>query len=134
MECSIVYYSARKTSYCEKVLKKSFSELGLNLGSVVFATGREDLGKVLMREFKTSDAVFTVGGLAFDDSRGIRDIVSQAAAGSSPELCRRLKNPQGNDGFLIRAGSQILVMLPDEPSQIEEIMRGGLAEYIRTIR
>ena len=134
MECSIVYYSARKTSYCEKVLKKSFSELGLNLGTAVFATGREDLGELLTREFKTSDAVFTVGGLAFEDSRGIRDTVSQAAAGSSPGLCRRLKNPQGNDGFLIRAGSQILVMLPDEPSQIEEIMRGVLAEYIRTIR
>ena len=115
-------------------MKKSFSALGLNLGTAVFATGREDLGELLTREFKTSDAVFTVGGLAFEDSRGIRDTVSQAAAGSSPGLCRRLKNPQGNDGFLIRAGSQILVMLPDEPSQIEEIMRGGLAEYIRTIR
>ena len=134
MECSIVYYSARKTSYCEKALKKCFSELGLNLGSAVFATEREKLGRALTREFKTSDAVFIVGGLAFEDSRGIRDIVSHAAAASSPGLCRRLKNTQGDDGFLIQAGRQILVMLPDEPAQIEEIMRGELAGYIRKMR
>ncbi len=132
MKCGIIYYSARKTSLCEKALKRSFSEPGLNIGSAVFATKREELGRELIKAFNACDVVFTVGGLEFEDSRGIRDIISQAAAGSSPDLCRRLKNPQGDDGFLIRAGAQLLIMLPDEPEQIEMIMKGSLSGFLKT--
>lgn len=132
MNCSIIYYSARKTSFCEKALKKSFPELGLNLCEAVFATKKEALGDALMKAFEKTDAVFTVGGLEFGDNRNVRDILSQAAAGSNPALCRRLKNEGGDDGYLIRAGKQLLVMLPDEPEQIEQIMRGALAGYIKT--
>lgn len=131
MNCGIIYYSARKTSFCEKALKRSFADWGLNLSSAAFATKKEDFGNALMKSFEQNDTVFTVGGLEFDDSRSIRDIVSQAAAASHPALCRKLKNEQGDDGFLIRAGGQILVMLPDEPEQITEIMNGVLAAYIR---
>ncbi len=133
MNCSIVFYSARKTSFCEKTLKKSFAEMGLNLSSAVFATGKEALGDALMRAFENSDVVFTVGGLGFEDNRSIRDIVSQAAAGSDPALCRRLKNDSGDDGYLIRAGRQALVMLPDEPAQIEAMTRGALTEFIKNL-
>ncbi len=133
MNCSIIYYSARKTSFCEKALKKSFSELGLNLSSAVFATRKDAFGDELISAFEQSDAVFTVGGLSFEDSRSARDIISQAAAGSSPELCRRLKNDSGDDGYLVRAGKQLLVMLPDEPGQIEAMMRGTLAAYIKSV-
>lgn len=131
MNCGIVYYSARKTSFCEKALKKSFADLGLNLSSAVFATKKEAFGDALMKSFEQSDAVFTVGGLEFEDSRSIRDIVSQAAAASHPTFCRKLKNEQGDDGFIIRAGKQLLVMLPDEPEQITDMMNGVLAAYIK---
>lgn len=131
MNCSIIYYSARKTSFCEKALKKFLAETGLNLVSAVFTTKKEAFGDALIKAFEQSDAVFTVGGLEFEDNRSARDIVSQAAAGSSPELCRRLKNAQGDDGYLLRAGSQLLVMLPDEPGQIEQMTRGELAAYIK---
>lgn len=133
MECSIVYYTARKTSLCEKQLKRSFSELGLTLAAAAFAAKRETLGEELTRAFAATDVVFTVGGLAFDDQRGIRDIVSQAAAGSRPSLCRRLQNSAGSDGYLIRAGRQLLVMLPDEPEQIAAMLRGTTAAYIKRL-
>lgn len=132
MNCSVIYYSARKTSFCEKALKKSFPELGLNFTTAVFAVKKDALGNALIQAFESSDVVFTVGGLEFGDSRNARNILSQAAAGSEPELCRRLKN-SGDDGYLIRAGRQLLVMLPDEPEQIEQIMRGALAGYIKSL-
>ena len=133
MECSIVYYTAHKTALCEKQLKRSFSELGLTLASAVFAAGNEALGEALTRAFAGTDVVFTVGGLSFGDQRGIRDIVSQAAAGSRPSLCRKLKNDSGSDGYLLRAGRQLLVMLPDEPAQIETMLRGTTAAYIKSM-
>ena len=133
MNCTIIYYSARKTSFCEKALKKGFSALGLNFTSAVFATKREALGEALINAFSGADIVFTVGGLEFRDSRSVRDIISQAAAASKPTLCRKLKNEKGDDGFLLRAGNQHLVMLPDEPEQIEAIMQGVLGSYLKTI-
>ena len=133
MKCTIIYYSARKTSFCEKALKKAFPEMGLNLISAVFATMRSTLGEELKKAFEACDVVFTVGGLEFEDNRSVRDIISQASAGSKPSLCRRLENPGGDDGYLVRAGNQLLVMLPDEPLQIEEMTRGVLADYIKTM-
>ena len=133
MESRIVYYSARKTSLCEKALRKSFSEMGLNLSGAAFATDRQALGDALIRAFADADAVFTVGGLGFGDGRSIRDIISQAAASGKPSLCRKLKNSSGDDGFLLRAGRQVLVMLPDEPDQISAMMRGTLTAYFKSL-
>ena len=133
MNCTIVYYSARKTSFCEKALKKCFPEMGLTLGTAVFATQKRGLGDALIGAFAKTDVVFTVGGLEFGDSRAICEIVSQAAAGSEPTLCRRLKNDSGDDGYLIRAGKQLLVMLPDEPEQLAQMTRGALTAYIRSM-
>ena len=79
MNCSIIYYAARKTSWCEKALRRSFHEMGLTVSSAVFTTGSEKLGEELIRAFAASDVVFTVGGLDFNDGRGICEIISQAA-------------------------------------------------------
>lgn len=132
MNCSIVYYAARKTSLCEKVLRRHLPGLGLTLLSAGFATKRETLGDALTKGFSDADMVLTVGGLSFADSRGVRNIVSQAAAGSRP-FCRRLRNSGGDDGYLLRAGKQVLVLLPDEPEQLDAMLRGALADYIKTL-
>lgn len=133
MKCMVVYYAAKKTSLCEKTLRRRLPELGLTLASAVFAARREALGEELPRAFAAADVVLTVGGLDFTDARGIRDVVSQAAANSRPSLCRRLSN-SGGDGYLVRAGSQLLVMLPDDPDRIEAILRGTAGGYIRAMR
>ena len=39
---------------------------------------------------------------------------------------KRLKNENGDDGYVVRAANQILILLPDEPEQIESIMQGPL--------
>ena len=72
MKSSIIFYSARKTSLCEKALRKCLPELGLNLSSAVFATKRPMLGEALTQAFTDADVVFTVGGLEFEDDRSIR--------------------------------------------------------------
>ncbi len=133
MKCSVIYYSARKTSYCEKALKKSFPDCGLNLSAAAFAASKEALGAEIIKAFAQNDVVFTVGGLEFGDGRNVRDILSQAAKSSEPSLCRRLRNENGDDGYLLRAGRQLLVMLPDEPEQIEAMMRGALPGYIKSL-
>ena len=119
MNCRLVFFAARKTSFCERALQKSFSELDLELVKTCFATDSEQLGNELTDAFKKLNAVFVVGGLGFDDEKGIKSIISRA-------LC---ETPV-NDGYVVRAANQILILLPDEPEQIESIMQGPLRKYI----
>ena len=131
MDCRIVFYSAIKTSLCERALKKSFSELGLTLANTSFATECTGLGAVLINAFKKYNLVFVIGGLCFDDYRSIKKIISNAVADTKIDDYKKLENKTGSDGYVLRAQNQILVLLPDEPEQIENIMQGNIRGYIK---
>lgn len=130
MNCRLVFFAARKTSFCERALQKSFSELDLELVKTCFATDSEQLGNELTDAFKKLNAVFVVGGLGFDDEKGIKSIISRALCETPVNACKKLKNENGDDGYVVRAANQILILLPDEPEQIESIMQGPLRKYI----
>ena len=130
MNCRLVFFAARKTSFCERALQKSFSELDLELVKTCFATDSEQLGNELTDAFKKLNAVFVVGGLGFDDEKGIKSIISRALCEPPVNDCKKLKNENGDDGYVVRAANQILILLPDEPEQIESIMQGPLRKYI----
>lgn len=130
MNCRLVFFAARKTSFCERALQKSFSELDLELVKTCFATDSEQLGNELTDAFKKLNVVFVVGGLGFDDEKGIKSIISRALCETPVNDCKKLKNQNGDDGYVVRAANQLLVLLPDEPEQIEEIMQGPLRKYI----
>lgn len=126
MNCRLVFFAARKTSFCERALQKSFSELDLELVKTCFATDSEQLGNELTDAFKKLNVVFVVGGLGFDDEKGIKSIISRALCETPVNDCKKLKNENGDDGYVVRAANQILILLPDEPEQIESIMQGPL--------
>lgn len=130
MNCRLVFFAARKTSFCERALRKSFSELDLELVKTCFATDSEQLGNELTDAFKKLNVVFVVGGLGFDDEKGIKSIISRALCETPVNDCKKLKNENGDDGYVVRAANQILILLPDEPEQIESIMQGPLRKYI----
>ena len=130
MNCRLVFFAARKTSFCERALQKSFSELDLELVKTCFATDSEQLGNELTDAFKKLNVVFVVGGLGFDDEKGIKSIISRALCQTPVNDCKKLKNENGDDGYVVRAANQILILLPDEPEQIESIMQGPLRKYI----
>lgn len=131
MDCKIVFYSARKTSLCERALKKSLLPLQLSLAGAKFATSAEALGRELTDALGTCDVVFVIGGLEFGDSRSAESIIASAAARSNPSVIRRLRNENGDDGVLLCAGRQTLVLLPDEPQQLEQMMKGSLTAFLR---
>ncbi len=130
MNCRLVFFAARKTSFCERALQKSFSELDLELVKTCFATDSEQLGNELTDAFKKLNVVFVVGGLGFDDEKGIKSIISRALCETPVNDCKKLKNENGDDGYVVRAANQILILLPDEPEQIESIMQGPIRKYI----
>ncbi len=133
MDCRIIFYSARKTSFCEKALMKSFSELNLNLKEVSFSIDKASLGQLLSEAFSKYDIAFVIGGLGFDDSRAIQTIISRAVTDAEIDEYKKLRNTSGDDGYLLRADNQILLLLPDEPEQIESVMQGPVNRYIKSV-
>ena len=133
MDCRIVFYSARKTSLCERALKKYLAPLGIIPGEARFATRADALGLLITDTFASGDMAAVIGGLEFGDERSIVDIMSSALGKSRLDLVRRLENADGDDGYLIRSGDQLLLLLPDEPEQIGKMTEGALGEYLRSL-
>ena len=107
MNCRLVFFAARKTSFCERALQKSFSELDLELVKTCFATDSEQLGNELTDAFKKLNVVFVVGGLGFDDEKGIKSIISRALCETPVNDCKKLKNENGDDGYVVRAATPL---------------------------
>ncbi len=131
MNCRLIFYAARKTSFCERTLKKCFSALSLELDGTFFATDSEGLGELTTAAFSQLDAVFVVGGLGISGECGAAEIFSKALSDVGADDCKKLKNSFGDDGYVVRKQNQVLVLLPDEPEQIEIIMQGPLCGYLR---
>ena len=131
MDYKIVFYSAQKTSVCERELKKCLSANQLNHSGSAFATKSGDLGAWLIEALRHCDIAFLIGGLDFDDSRSAVKIISNAAADSEPELIKRLRGIDGYDGYMLQSGDKLIVMLPDNPEQIGGIIKNGLSGYLR---
>lgn len=130
MDAKIIFYTAKKTALCEKTLKRSFTEYGLKPLDSAFCTDAKSLGAHLTDAFNRCDTVFVVGGLGFSDRRNAADILASAAVRSPVQTLRRI-HTDGDDGYLLRAGNQLLALLPDEPEQLEQAMRGGLSAYLQ---
>lgn len=131
LNCRLIFYAARKTSFCERALQKSFSELDLELEHTSFATESEELGEQLTNAFSRVNIVFVAGGLGMNDGEGTVSIISRALADSNIDDCKKLKNNFGDDGYVLRAQNQLLILLPDEPQHIEAIMQGPVSGCIR---
>ena len=101
------------------------------MSDISFAADRGSLCNALTEAFAECNIVFVIGGLGFGDERDIKYIVSRLIKSSCVDDCKKLKNPTGDDGYVVRADSQMLVLLPDEPEQIEAIMQGAITGYIK---
>ncbi len=122
MDCKIVFCSAKKTAYCEKTLKKLFSKSGIKLKGTSFSINAEGLGEQLCSALSECKAVFVIGGLDLEAERNPAEILSRAVSAERVDDCKRIKNNGGPDGYYLRAGDSSLVLLPDDPKQIQKML------------
>lgn len=133
MKCNLVFYLARKTSYCEKALKKALSKLSVELNTVSASTNPLMLGEKLTSALSTCNLVFIVGGLGFSGENRLSDVLSRALASTKVTIndVRKLTNSVGkNSGYLIRSGNQLMVALPDNPEELSAMLSPQLKAYI----
>lgn len=133
MKCNLVFYLARKTSYCEKALKKTLGKIGVELNTVCASTTPIMLGEKLTQALSTCNLVFIIGGLGFSGENRLGDVLSRALATSKVTIndVRKLANPVGKScGYLIRSGKQLIVALPDNPDELTAMLSEELQQYL----
>ena len=132
MNGELIFYAARKTSLCERSLKKSFTELDLRLAKTTFAPNVKMLGELVSASLYKNDIVCISGGV--DGGSGIDSagIFERVFAENRPEIMKKISNENGSDGYLFATDKQIIVLLPDEPEQIESMMQGPLSSFVKS--
>lgn len=134
MTGELIFYAARKTSLCERSLRKSFSELDLIADEAKFAANCKTLGELVVSSLKTNDIVFVTGGLDIGGESDSPSVFARAFADNPPLGMKRLKNSSGSDGYVFASDSQAIILLPDDPQQIENIMNGALRGFLKRYR
>ena len=134
MKCDLIFYLARKTSYCEKALKKQLEEIGVGLNTVTASTTPIMLGEKLIASLSRCNLVFIIGGLGFSGKNGLTDVLSKALSTTkvTPSDIKKLRSDTGKQyGYLIRCSSQTIVALPDKPDQLREMFSPALVAYLK---
>ena len=136
MKCDLIFYLARKTSYCEKALKKQLEEIGLGLNTVTASTTPVMLGEKLITSLHRCNLVFIIGGLGFSGKNGLSEVLSKALSSTrvSSSDIKKLRNETGKQyGYLIRCGKQMIVALPDKPEELSEMFSPALVSCIKDL-
>ena len=134
MKCDLIFYLARRTSYCEKALKKQLTELNLELNVITASTTPVMLGEKLIASLNRCNLVFIIGGLGFSGKTGLSDVLSKALASTkvTPSDIKKLKNNLGKQyGYVIRCGKQMIVALPDKPEELSDMFSPALVSCLK---
>lgn len=135
MDCQIIFYMSLKTGYCEKAVKKKLSCSEFNVAAVSSAATVKDLGKCLADAVNKYDLIVIVGGLSKNGNDNIVQVLSHAFSRSNANLnIKKMLNPNknGDSGYILESGEQIILVLPDEPESLEPMLSNSLIKYIST--
>lgn len=133
MQCELLFYVAHKTGKNQDIFNKKLLSTDLKLTKVMVATSPLDFAEQLKGSLNRSNLVFIIGGLLRQDETNTVDILSKSieSIGKGKIECKRIDSPGGSSsGFIIQSGRQMIVMLPDDPEELNTISGPVLMKYI----
>ena len=133
MKYDLIFYMSRKTSNCEKRIEQYLSPFGFEENRVISCTAPVELGEILCKSLTLCHLCIVVGGLMHDSDENISTVLSRvfSNAGISLQNIRKLQSESGLTGYLVRYKSQAIVVFPDSPDDIEEMLDNKLADYLQ---
>ena len=132
MKYDLIFYISKKTSYCEKAVRRSLAQIGGEIHRVVGAISPTMLGEEVSRSLRVCPMAVIVGGLSSDEDDNLATVLSRVFSNSALTLenMRRLTAASGSSGYIVRCRNQILLALPDSPGDIEEMFSEELLAFI----
>ena len=124
MKCTLIFYMAHQTGYCEMALTHCLEERAIAVESVQTAFSAQMLGELLNTSLRKTPLVFIVGGLSRKDHDNLANVLSRGLQTMTPlPHVQKLANGAGGaDGYLLQTEKQTVVALPDDPRQISHML------------
>lgn len=134
MKYDILFYKSRKTSYCEKALKRKLSEISMTNNRIIAQVTPMNLGETLCESLTLCNLVIIVGGFSKNDDENLLTVLSRAlsSAGLTLSNVRKLKGAFV-DGYIIKYNKQVILALPDNPSEIEFLLSDTFLDYLKSV-
>lgn len=133
MKYDLIFYLSRKTGYCEKRLSSMLAAIDGQARKITSAREPTTLGDCVCKSLQVCPLVIIIGGLRSADDDNLSVVLSRVMSNSrlTLENMRKITAPSGATGYIIRCKGQILLALPDEPEDIEQMLSGSLLAYLR---
>lgn len=129
MKYELIYYVAGKTAESEKRLSKLLSPLGLEENNATAATTKAELIKALSDCVTKSKLIIILGGLDNGDESTDK-VISEILKSGAEIKTNKIVNKDGKDGYIIQSPEQILILLSDNPNQIEAMMSETIIDIL----
>ncbi len=134
MKYDVLFYKSRKTSYCEKALKGKLGTIELSPNRVIASVAPTKLGETLCESLTLCNLVIIIGGFSVNDDENLITVLSRAMSNSGLNLknIRKLKGAI-YDGYIIKYNKQMIIALPDNPSEIEFLLNDNFLDYLKSV-
>lgn len=134
MKYDLLFYKSRKTSYCEKALKGRLEKIKLETNRVISSVAPGQLGTVLCESLTLCNLAVIIGGFSTDGDENIVTVLSRALSTSGLTLnSTRKLNGKTECGYIIKYGRQVILSLPDDPDEIEQMLSDDLLKYLENL-
>ena len=132
MKYNLIFYLSKKTSYCERAVRKALNTVGGEPHRITAATTPVALGEEVAASLKICPLTVIVGGLNSYDDDNLATVLSRVFSNSALTLdnMRKLSADSGREGYIVRYKTQILLALPDSPEDITKMCGERLTSYI----
>ncbi len=125
MDCNLIFYSARKTGYCETALRSALDGGERRITRVLSAFDPEMLGEKINESLSECDMIFIIGGLGRGDGLSAPDLLSKAFSENDPlPESEELTLNGRTAGYKLSCLEQTILLFPDDPEQIIGLARG----------
>lgn len=134
MKCELLFYLANKTGASQDALSRALDRIDCTLGAVSFSTGASELGYALADAVAHTNVIFIVGGLDRTDALQVLQVLSKALSlpmqADGLQGAKGIPNAAGTDGCIIESGKQSIIVLPDFPAQLADMLRATVTPYL----
>ena len=126
MDCNLIFYSARRTGYCETALNAALNRDKYKIARVLSAFDEKMLGEKINESLSECNMLFIVGGINRSDGLSTPDLLSKAFSKNEPlPKSEKLSLNGETAGYRLWCLYQTIFLFPDEPERI-----AGLAAVI----
>ncbi|HHZ05908.1 MAG TPA: hypothetical protein GX401_03875 [Clostridiales bacterium] len=134
MNYALIFYTARKTGYCEAALNRTLDNGMMEAKNISAAVSSEDFGRQMNYCLAHYDFVVVIGDVERTDENGLMPVLSAGlGTGEKDFTSQKLMALNTATGYVLTADNKVVIVLPDEPKDIERLASVTLINYIKSV-